>query len=82
MPDHIKCLLCGACCTAYDISTLAKPAGVSCPYLGEDRRCTDYGHRPAVCRAFQADELCVLISTLPYQEKVAVLQMVYYDDTE
>jgi uncharacterized protein len=42
---------CGACCIAPSISSLGKPAGVACRYLGTDMRCTvfDQPSRPACC---------------------------------
>ncbi|GAB7140142.1 YkgJ family cysteine cluster protein [Deferribacterales bacterium RsTz2092] len=73
----INCLMCGACCIAYDISTLDKPAGVPCEYLLESGRCGDYDRRPAVCAAFKADELCIMLSMLPLSERVRVIREVY-----
>ncbi len=75
--SRIECFACGACCTAYSISTLKKPAGVKCAHLRDDGLCGDYENRPYVCRAFQPDELCVLISTLPMAEKVEIISKVY-----
>ncbi len=52
---------CGACCIAPSISTLAKPAGVSCPHLDTDFRCLIFGQpeRPACCSGLQPSaEMC------------------------
>jgi hypothetical protein len=52
---------CGACCIAPSISSLAKPAGVSCAHLSRDFRCTIFGHpeRPACCSGLQPSaEMC------------------------
>jgi Fe-S-cluster containining protein len=73
----IACNMCGACCIAYDISSLQKPAGVPCMHLGDDGACKDYANRPQVCRDFQADELCELISILPLSQKIRIIQEVY-----
>ena len=52
---------CGACCIAPSLSTPmpllphGKEAGVRCPHLADDFRCSLYGHaeRPAVCISFR-----------------------------
>lgn len=75
--EKIDCLACGACCIAYSISTLKKPSGTACTHLRDDGKCGDYENRPHVCRAFQADEICILISTLTQEEKVRVIQAIY-----
>ncbi|HEU0265123.1 MAG TPA: YkgJ family cysteine cluster protein [Geobacterales bacterium] len=64
------CNCCGTCCTAPDISTLAKPLGVPCPHLGGDLRCLVYGERPQVCRQYEPDELCRLIDAPTLSERV------------
>jgi uncharacterized protein len=66
-----ECSLCGACCVAPDISSLGKPLGVRCPHLGPDNRCTVYEQRPAICRSYQADELCDAIAAPTLEERVA-----------
>lgn len=71
------CLMCGICCTAYSISTLNKPAGITCQKQLPDGRCGDYENRPQVCRDFKADDFCVLISTLTREEKLRVIEKVY-----
>lgn len=76
----IKCYMCGACCTAYDISSIGKPAGVRCSLLNDDNTCSDYENRPDVCRSFRPDELCVLISSLSFEERVKVILKVYTDE--
>jgi Fe-S-cluster containining protein len=75
--NEIKCHICGACCIAYEISTLNKPAGVPCPNLLPDGRCGDYENRPEVCRSFKPDEICELISTLTLEEKIHVIHKIY-----
>lgn len=57
----MECRQCGTCCVAPDITALAKPAGVRCPRLGDDCRCTDYQGRPDVCRGYRPDEICGLV---------------------
>ncbi|MCI1190304.1 YkgJ family cysteine cluster protein [Calidifontimicrobium sp. SYSU G02091] len=58
---------CGACCIAPSISSplpawpAGKPAGVPCPHLSDERRCTLFGdpRRPAVCASLQpAPAMC------------------------
>lgn len=71
------CFTCGACCIAYDISSLNKPAGVPCKNLSVDGKCSDYENRPQVCRDFKADNMCVFISTMPLTKKVEILQKIY-----
>ncbi|MFW1676268.1 YkgJ family cysteine cluster protein [Pontibacter sp. JAM-7] len=47
---------CGACCIALSISSLNKPAGVTCDHLTAEMRCAIFNQpeRPQVCDAFQA----------------------------
>jgi Fe-S-cluster containining protein len=66
-----ECTKCGACCVAPDIAALGKPLGVRCPHLGADNLCTQYERRPAVCRSYQADELCDRIAAPTLEERVA-----------
>ncbi|MDR2400811.1 MAG: YkgJ family cysteine cluster protein [Deferribacteraceae bacterium] len=73
------CDKCGVCCIVFDISTLNKPAGVPCPYLSENGLCSVYEERPAVCRAFKADEICESLAALPKGEKIKRLNAIYYD---
>jgi hypothetical protein len=52
---------CGACCIAPSISSLGKPAGVTCTYLDSELRCAIFGHaeRPACCSGLQPSaEMC------------------------
>ncbi len=58
---------CAACCTAPSISSPlpglpnGKPAGVPCPCLDAELRCTLFGRpeRPAVCGSLQpSEEMC------------------------
>ncbi|MFY7929993.1 MAG: YkgJ family cysteine cluster protein [Oligoflexus sp.] len=64
-----SCGTCTLCCTYLEIESkpgfstrldtgedLAKPSGISCPYLGP-RGCTIYDARPLVCRQFACDWL-------------------------
>lgn len=66
-----ECTKCGACCVAPDIAALGKPLGVRCPHLGPDNLCTQYEHRPEVCRSYQPDELCERIAAPTLEERVA-----------
>jgi len=75
--NRIQCYMCGACCIAYEISSLGKPSGIKCVHLEKDGKCGNYEDRPYVCRAFLPDEICVLISTLSLEEKVEVIQRIY-----
>lgn len=65
------CTRCGACCVAPDISTLGKALGVRCPHLGADNLCQVYDDRPAICRSYQADELCAMIEAPTLEERVS-----------
>ena len=58
---------CGACCIAPSITSplpgfpRGKPAGVPCPQLTDDLRCSLFGRpgRPAVCASLQpSPEMC------------------------
>lgn len=69
--------MCGACCVAYDISTLKKPAGTPCKFLQADGKCGNYENRPQVCRSFKPDEICALISTLDFNDKIKVIKKIY-----
>lgn len=67
---QVRCTRCGTCCVAPDISTLGKPAGQPCRYLGNDLRCTIYDSRPEVCRRYRPDEICRLIAAPTLRERV------------
>ncbi|BAI79815.1 conserved hypothetical protein [Deferribacter desulfuricans SSM1] len=73
----IECLQCGVCCYFFDISTLNKPQFERCKHLRDDGKCANYENRPKVCRDFQPDEICVLISTLSFEDKIKVLKKIY-----
>jgi Fe-S-cluster containining protein len=73
------CDRCGVCCVVFDISTLNKPAGVPCSHLLENGLCAIYEERPAVCRAFKADEICERLAALPFEEKLRAMREIYYD---
>lgn len=52
---------CAACCIAPSISSLAKPAGMSCSHLTAELRCAIFGRpeRPACCGGLQPSaEMC------------------------
>lgn len=74
---EIRCFRCGTCCIAPDISTLEKAVGVPCPHLRADRLCGIYPERPAVCRDYRPDELCVALQTLPPAARVRHFLHVY-----
>jgi len=46
------CGECSACCIAFDVGALEKPAGVPCPHLQAEGCCGIYPERPDSCRAF------------------------------
>ncbi len=69
-PKPVECTRCGACCVAPDIAALDKPLGLRCPHLKEDNLCDVYEDRPAICRDYQADELCTLIEAPTLEERV------------
>jgi Fe-S-cluster containining protein len=66
----MECTRCGACCVAPDIAALDKPLGLRCPHLTADNLCAVYEQRPAVCRGYQADEVCRLIEAPSLEERV------------
>jgi len=66
----MDCLKCGTCCTAPDIVTLGKPLGARCPHLGDEGLCLIYDERPAVCRGYQADGICLEIAAPTLEERV------------
>lgn len=66
----MQCLRCGTCCTAPDISTLGKPAGVPCCHLDASGLCTIYDERPAVCRGYLPDAICSMVAAPTLEERV------------
>ncbi len=66
----MDCLKCGTCCTAPDIAALGKPVGVRCRHLGEDLQCAIYDDRPAVCRRYRPDGLCLEIAAPTLEQRV------------
>lgn len=46
------CGECSACCIAFDVGALEKPAGVPCAHLEAEGGCGIYPERPGSCRAF------------------------------
>ncbi|AEI65062.1 YkgJ family cysteine cluster protein [Corallococcus macrosporus] len=66
----VECTQCGACCVAPDIAALDKPLGLRCPNLLENNLCAVYEQRPAICREYQADEVCTLIEAPTLEERV------------
>lgn len=78
MVTSLRCLKCGTCCIFFDISTLNKKAKEPCHFLDINTgKCNNYEKRPTVCRDFQADEICYLISSLNREEKLYILSKVY-----
>jgi len=73
----IECQLCGTCCIAFDIKEIDKKAGERCKYLSEDNLCTIYETRPWGCKGYKPDELCILVSTLTDEQKVAIYRKIY-----
>ena len=65
----MECLKCGTCCVAPDISTLGKPAGVPCRYLDNAGLCSIYEERPAVCRGYLPDAICLEIAAPTLAER-------------
>ena len=55
---------------APDIRTLGKPLGVRCRHLNKDGLCNLYEERPAVCRGYRPDEICLLIAAATIEERV------------
>ena len=66
----MDCRRCGTCCTAPDIRTLDKSLGVRCVHLDKDGLCGVYEERPAVCRGYQPDEICMSIAAPTLSERV------------
>lgn len=66
----MQCLRCGTCCTAPDISTLGKPAGVPCIHLDASGLCNIYDERPAVCRGYRPDAICSMVAAPTLEERV------------
>ncbi len=67
----MDCARCGTCCVAPDITALGKPLGARCPHLGEDLLCRQYESRPAVCRSYRPDELCLRVRAPTLEQRVA-----------
>jgi Fe-S-cluster containining protein len=66
----MDCLKCGTCCTAPDIMTLGKPLGVRCRHLDENGLCAIYEERPAVCRGYLVDRICLEVAAPTLAERV------------
>lgn len=73
----IECLMCGTCCTAFDIKEIGKAAGERCRHLTGDNKCGIYEDRPWGCRGYRPDELCVLVDSLDDEQKVEVYRKIY-----
>nr|WP_232278969.1 YkgJ family cysteine cluster protein [Geotalea uraniireducens] len=43
---------------------------VRCRHLNAGGECDRYGERPAVCRGYQPDEICLLIAAPTLEERV------------
>jgi Fe-S-cluster containining protein len=72
-----RCLLCGACCIAFDIKEINKKAGEPCVHLTAERKCGIYEKRPWGCKGYKPDELCVLFSSLSEEDRVRLLRRIY-----
>ncbi|RQW78279.1 MAG: YkgJ family cysteine cluster protein [Geobacter sp.] len=66
----MDCLRCGTCCTAPDITALGKALGVECTHLDGYGVCRIYDQRPAVCRRYRPDDLCLHIAAPTLAERV------------
>jgi uncharacterized protein len=55
---------------APDIRTLGKPLGVRCRQLNDEGLCNLYEERPAVCRGYRPDEICLIIAAPTIEERV------------
>jgi len=77
MQTKIDCLMCGTCCTAFDIEGIGKRAGERCDHLSEDNKCMIYENRPWGCRGYKPDELCTLVDGLSAEDKVRLFSKVY-----
>jgi len=49
---------------------MGKPVGVRCPHLDENGLCLIYEERPAVCRGYMADGMCLEIAAPTLAERV------------
>lgn len=65
------CSGCGTCCVAPDISTLGKKVGQRCPNLTESLTCGIYEERPAVCRGYRPDDICLAVAAPTLEQRVA-----------
>ncbi|BCG45835.1 UPF0153 protein YeiW [Citrifermentans bremense] len=65
------CSGCGTCCVAPDISALGKKVGQRCPHLTENLSCGIYEERPAVCRGYRPDDICLAIAAPTLELRVA-----------
>jgi Fe-S-cluster containining protein len=65
----MECLRCGTCCTAPDIKSLEKPQGVRCDHLLDTMLCAIYDERPAVCRSYRPDEICLEVAAPTLTER-------------
>ena len=77
MEEEITCFRCGTCCIAPDISTLTKPVGVPCRHLTADHHCGIYPRRPAVCREYRPDDICLALQELPPDKRVHYFLALY-----
>jgi len=77
MSEDTPCFRCGTCCIAPDISTLGKPVGAPCRHLTAEHLCGIYADRPAVCRDYRPDDICVALRQLPAEERVGYFLSVY-----
>ncbi len=82
--EPITCFRCGTCCIAPDISSLGKPLGVPCVHLRDDQLCGIYPERPAVCRDYRPDEICLALQKMPALARVRYFLTIYgfWDEIE
>ena len=75
----MECKKCGTCCIALDISTLGKPMGVPCKYLGKDLLCSIHETRPDVCRKYTPWEICDLVEGMELDDRVKKMMSIFLD---
>jgi len=76
-PYDIKCMMCGTCCTVYDIAEIKKPVLKKCEHLDENNLCKIHETKPWACAGVKPDELCVLMQDLSEEDRVEFLRRIY-----
>jgi len=74
------CGSCVMCCTALEITELAKPAGPACPNCILSGGCNIYPGRPQVCRDFEC--LWLATRTLPSNMRPDRIGTIFMEDDE